>query len=172
MRSNTKKLVRSALFLAIAVIFQMVGKNQPFVGPVVNAILLLTAFYCGTILAVCVGILTPALALVSGVLPAPLGPFVPFIAAGNALFVICFGLFKNYGRIGGYISIAAGAVVKYIFLYFSATKIATALKLGIPQKVMKNLAIMMGTPQLVNALIGGVIAIVIIEILRKRVSLD
>ncbi|HEY5560893.1 MAG TPA: hypothetical protein VIK72_03900 [Clostridiaceae bacterium] len=51
MNKSTKKLVLSSLFLALAIVFQFMGKSLPtvsqlFVGPIVNALLLMTLVVC------------------------------------------------------------------------------------------------------------------------------
>jgi hypothetical protein len=169
MNKSIKSLVRSGLLLAIAIVFQAIGKNFPginqfLVGPVINAILLIGTFMCGIWWGTAIGILTPLTAWMLGQLTSPLGPFVPFIMAGNAIFVICFGLLKNKGQWGKYAGILSGAFIKYLFLYFSATKLIHLFKLKLPAKI----AVVMGIPQLITALIGGAIAIVLIEMLLKR----
>lgn len=171
--TGPQSLVRSGLFLAIAIVFQLLGKNIPqisqfLVGPGVNAVLLLTAYVCGTYYGVGVAALTPVLALIVGQFPAPMGPFIPFIIIGNIIYVLLFGILKDRTRTGKYIGAALGSFLKFLFLYFSATKLVPLLGLNIPAKVLPKLATMMGFPQLTTALIGSIIAILIIEILRKR----
>ena len=172
MKNNVNKLIKSALFLAIAIVFQTIGKSFPqlsqfITGPIINAILLITICVCDRWWAVGVGILTPALAGLTGQLAAPLVPFIPFIMAGNALFILIFSLFINYKRYGKYIGIIPAAFLKFGFLYLSVTYIIRLFNIKIPPKV----AAAMGVPQLVTALIGGVLACFIIEALKKRKQL-
>lgn len=173
MNDKVKKLVRASLLLAIAIIVQILGKNIPeinqfLVGPIVNAILILTTFVCGTWWGVGVGVLTPVIAWLVGQLPGPMAPFIPFIMIGNSLFVIFFGILKNQQKWGKYIGLLFGSFIKFLFLSFSAAKLITIFNIGLPSKVASKLVIMMGIPQLVTALIGGVIALVLIELLTKR----
>lgn len=168
MNNQVRNLVRSSLFLAIAVVFQMTIKQTPVVGPVVNAVLILTTYICGIPWGIYVGILTPLLAFATGTLNAALGPFVPFIMAGNAILVFFFGVFKTKEKYGKYLGLIIGALLKYLFLYLSATNLVSLFKLGIPQKLVKNLTVVMGIPQFYHALIGGTLAVLIIELLKKR----
>ncbi|MCY6370058.1 ECF transporter S component [Clostridium ganghwense] len=172
MNSQIRNLVRSSLLLAIAVIFQMTLKHTVVVGPVVNAVLLLTTFICGTVWGIYVGLLTPLLAFATGTLNAALGPFVPFIMIGNAILVFFFGIFKGKEKFGKYLGLVIGSLLKYLFLYVSATKLVSLFKLGIPAKLVKQLAIIMGIPQFYHALIGGAFAILIIELLKKRKQIE
>lgn len=174
MNNNLTNLTKSALFLAIAIIFQSIGKffpqfSQFFVGPAINAILILTTYICGLWWGVAVGTLTPLLAWLLGQLPPPFGPFIPFIMLGNIIFIILFGISKKYiKKAGEYIGIILGAILKYLFLYFSASKLINVFNLNIPEKVAHKLVIAMGVPQLITALIGGAIALIIIKILQNR----
>lgn len=177
---KTKNLVQAALLLAIAIAFQFVGKNFPnsqvFVGPAVNAVLILATFAAGTSYGIMVGILTPLLAFVLGQLNPILGPFVPFIMLGNALYVLCYGLLKNKGIIFNYLGFIVGSFVKFAFLYISSTKIIHLLHIGTSGKSSsvfgKLLLKTMTTPQLITALLGGFIAAVIITLLTKNKSLN
>jgi predicted membrane protein len=173
LNDKVKKLVRASLLLAIAIIIQILGKNIPeinqfLVGPIVNAILIITAFVCGTWWGIGVGVLTPVIAWLVGQLPGPMAPFIPFIMIGNALFVIFFGILKNQQKWGKYIGLILGSFVKFLFLSFSAAKLITVFNIGIQQKIASKLVIMMGIPQLITALIGSIISLVLIKTLTKR----
>lgn len=170
---NVNKLVKASLFLALAIVFQVVGKTAPqisqfFVGPAVNAILILTATICGGVYGALVGSLTPILALLTGQLASALGPFVPFIIVGNILFVLSYVMLSKRGKYGKYLGIIIGSFIKYLFLSISASKLIPLFKINLPTKIMNNLVIAMGLPQFITALIGGTFALILIEILRKR----
>ncbi|WP_309245209.1 ECF transporter S component [Clostridium sp. CF012] len=170
---NINKLVKASLFLALAIVFQVIGKTAPqisqiFVGPTINAILILTSAICGGVYGILVGSLTPLLAWLTGQLPSAFGPFIPFIIIGNILFVLTFIIVSKRGKYGKYLGIIIGAFIKYIFLSVSASKLIPLLKLDIPTKIANKLVIAMGIPQLLTALIGGAFALILIEILKKR----
>lgn len=175
MKSNAKFLVRSGLLLAIAIVFQFIGKNVPqlnqiLVGSVINAILLIAAFLCGTWWGVAIGVLTPVTAFLLGQLNSALAPFIPFIMIGNALIVISFGLLKGYRFWGKYVGVMLGAVLKYAFLAFSATKLIHIIGISLNPKVEKALITAMGSMQLITALIGGAIALMLIETLKNKLN--
>ena len=170
---NVNKLIKSGLFLALAIVFQVIGKSAPqvsqiFVGPAVNALLILTAIICGGTYGVLVGSLTPLLAYLTGQLASALGPFIPFIIIGNILFVLSYVILSNRGKYGKYLGITIGAFIKYAFLSISASKLIPLFNLSIPSKIVNKLIITMGIPQLLTALIGGFFALMLIKILRKR----
>lgn len=169
MNSNVKKLVRASLLLAVAIVFQMIGKANPaisqlLVGSIVNAVLLIAVFMCDTWWATAVGVLTPILAFLTGQLPTPMGPFVPFIAVGNAIYIIIFGLLIHRGKWGKYTGYVIGAILKFLFLSLSVQNLVQLFGIKLPQAASK----MMTTPQLITALIGGAAALIIIEIMKSR----
>lgn len=179
MNFKTSNLVKSALLLAIAVVMQLIGRfvpsiiNQFLVGPVVNAILIIAAFICGTGWGVAVGVLTPVLALLVGQLNPLLGAFIPFIMVGNALLVVFCGLFKKISKEKFQLKFAAigiliGAFAKFIFMYLSATKLIHIFGLNFAPKIVKQLPLAMGTIQLITALIGGALALIILSIFKNR----
>ncbi len=170
---ETKNMIISALLLTLVVITQILGKNIPqinqfFVGPMVNAMLLLAVYFSGVKWAILVGLLTPVLAFFSNVLALPMAPFIPFIALGNLLYVIIFSLIKNRKNLD-ILGVLIASFVKFLFLYFSATQLIELFALGIPQPVKEKLAIAMGIPQLITALIGGGIAIGLYKMLKRRI---
>lgn len=176
MNTNSKKLVRSALLLALAIAIQAIGSRIPqlsqlFVGSVVNAVLLMGVMICGTTWACMIGGLTPLLAWLIGQLAAPMGPFVPFIMIGNIILVLIFGLLYSDSKIRQIAGLILGAFLKFCFLYLSASKLVALFNLGIPKPIASKLVIMMGIPQLTTALIGGFIALLLFNILNKRKAL-
>lgn len=171
--SSTKKLIQTSLLLAIGIIFQVIGRNVPeinqfLVGPVINCILILAAVICGRWWGVGAGLLTPVMALLVGQLSAPLAPFIPFIMTGNAIFVLLFSIFQESKLVRRAGAVIIGAAAKYAFLAFSASKLISLFGLNFPPKIAKALVISMGIPQLVTALGGGALALILIEILSRR----
>lgn len=169
---NTENIVKSAVLLAIAIVFQFIGRNVPqinqfLVGPIVNGVLLLTTYICGIKWGAITGALTPIMALIVGQLATPMMPFIPFIIIGNILYVLLFGYLKER-KLGVYFGILVGSFIKFIFLFFSATKLVYLFGLNIPTKVLNALAVSMGFMQFVTAILGGIIAIIIISMLSKR----
>lgn len=171
--NTVQKLVRASLLLALAIAAQAVGRSFPqisqlFVGSVVNAVLLIAAISCGMQWGILVGGLTPLLAWSIGQLPAPFGPFIPFIMLGNIIFVVVFFLINKIGNKASIFGVIISSLLKFGFLSLASSKLITIFNLGIPQKVADKLVISMGTPQLITALLGGAIALVLTNILKKR----
>ncbi len=155
---TTRWIARTAILLALTVAFQMAGLPQPVTGPVVNAMLFLAALVAGPWAGVTVGICTPVIAFWRGILPAFLGPLIPFIGLGNAIMVLVFILLRTRQL---YVAIAAGAFAKYLVL-------STAVRLLVT--VPEPIALMMQTPQLLTALGGGIIALAVHHVIRNQFS--
>lgn len=154
-KTNIKWLTRTAILLAIALIFQMGGFPQFITGPFVNTVLYISALIVGWQGGVLIGILTPVIAAVRGILPPPLVPLIPFIALGNGVLVILFFWLKSKNKILG---IIIASVVKFLILVA-----AVNLLVQVPTPVAQ----MMSFPQLFTAIAGGFIALLIEKLLIR-----
>ena len=154
-QNRIRWISRTAILLAIALVFQMGGFPQFITGPLVNTVLYLAAMIVGWQGGLIIGIFTPVIAAMRGILPPPLAPLIPFIALGNAMLVILFFLLKSKNKIAG---IMIASVVKFLVLV-SAVKLLVQVPPAIAQ--------MMSFPQLVTALAGGFIALLIINIFKR-----
>ncbi|MGI6486166.1 MAG: hypothetical protein ACOX15_07705 [Tepidanaerobacteraceae bacterium] len=74
---NLRWITRTAILLAITLAFQMLGFPQVVTGPAVNGMLLISGTYVGGIGAVIIGLLTPFIAFMRGILAPPLAPMIP-----------------------------------------------------------------------------------------------
>lgn len=157
---RTRTLVWLGLALAAGFVPAIIH-TQWLTGPLVNSILILTAALVGPWAAIAVGVVPSGMALAAGLLPAALATTIPFIVIGNALFVAGFWTFRKNPLLG----VGIGAAVKFIFLAASSQWI---LNLLLADPFAQKVAIMLSWPQLYTALIGGVIALGILKIARKK----
>ena len=147
MENNKIKLItRTGILLAVALVVQMGGFPQPITGPLINTVLYLAALLVGSWGGIIIGVCTPVIAFMRGILPAPLGPMIPFIALGNSVLVIVFSLLKGKNKIFG---IIIASLAKYLILFTAVSFIV-----DVPDKIAQ----IMSLPQLFTALSGGVIA--------------
>ena len=162
---DTKKLVRSSLLLALALIFQIGFRQfaQPLVGPLVNMTLILTVLIVGPTSGIMVGTFTPIIAFIAGIIAVL--PLIPIIIIGNGLLVIVFYFFnsKLSFKKKSLISLILAAFIKFLFLAFS---VRTILPLFIP-KVPPVLIATFSLPQLYTALIGGILALAIYPLIKR-----
>ncbi len=165
-------LARLALLAALTMAGQAVGLPQPFTGPFVNAMLVLTLLLEGWIPAVVLGCVTPVVALARGVLPPALGPLLPIIAAGNALFVSACALgcrvwkcpLCRLGAMRGLGVVLAAALVKFTwFALWVWVLVPVVAGAALPPAA----AMALTTPQLFTALAGGAAALLLSAALVK-----
>jgi hypothetical protein len=169
---NTRFITRTALLLAIVIVFQLLGRfmgpyNNFIVGPIVNAVLIIataaSGLWSGTAIAVIAPIVS-ALTNKAAIAPIILA-FSPFIAAGNFIIVLSFSLLMKKSKVAGVIT---GAIVKFAFLYGAITVFAGLMNLK--PKVASSLTTLFSWPQLVTALVGGVIALIVIKLMGKQLG--
>jgi len=151
MRLNTKTLTRTALLLALAIAVQQFLKIQWLVGPSINAILILAVGYNGLLSGVTIGLLTPLLAFTLGIMP--LAVVVPFIMVANACLCLGYAWLKKAQPVLG---VLVGALLKFGFLALAVNFI-----IQVPPKV----ATALGFTQLITALTGGLVALIILKYL-------
>jgi len=156
MSRNVLFTTRTAILMALTLVIQMMGMPQYATGPLVNTMLYLATVFVGIWGGVAIGLVTPVIAFWRGILPPPLGPMIPFIALGNAVLVIVYGLVEKRSK---YVAIAAASVIKYLVLAGAVTFVV-----AVPPKIAQ----MMQLPQLITALAGGAIAILLSKILIQR----
>jgi len=164
---DTKNITRTALMLALTIVFQVIGRYIPLgqnsnfvVGPLVNACLIITASMVGLFGASFIAVAAPFGALMTGA-TVPL-PFVPFVALGNLVLVVLFYFLNKRNYIAGVIS---GAIIKFLVLY--ASILAFTNLANIPAKKASIMILTFGWPQLVTALVGGAIAFVVIKLAKR-----
>ncbi len=174
-------VTRTALGVALVVVAQLLGKVIPagaaIVGPfsatqlvtgsLVNCVLFVFTATTGIWSGVAIGILSSILASLVGVGPA-IPAVTPVIACGNAVLAVVFGLLHgkewNFPRWAA--SAVAAAVVKCAFLWVCVPFVLGLLS-GVPEKQVAAVSIMFSWPQGVTALIGGVLAMLVLPRLRK-----
>ncbi|MBN2224314.1 MAG: ECF transporter S component [Deltaproteobacteria bacterium] len=167
----TRQIAGTALMLALTAALQISGRYlTPFLGPanifvvgtLVNACLLIAVDYAGIRGAAVIAFAVPFTALLAGA-PIPL-PFLPFIGAGNFLLVLMSYLFKRKT-----IGIFVGAVAKFLFLFGA---VAAFLRLTqLPAALSAVLYFSFSWPQLVTALLGGVVYFATRRVLRFEPAL-
>ena len=157
----------------VAVGMVMLGMPQMITGVIVNMILILCTEKCGLEKAVILGMVTPIVAAFSGILPVALLLMIPFITIGNAIYVSIYSMLSERNRATAVIT---GAFLKFIFLFAAVSLIMTRpimLVIGSrPQSVPIPAAIvgMMSYPQLFTALVGGLLAVSILEVAKRLTS--
>lgn len=156
---NLKSIAWFVVLMAIVAFVPHYIHNQFVTGPIVNATLFLGTVILGTGNAILIGLIPSVVALVSGLLPAPLAPMVPFIMISNAILVLVFSYTR---KINYWAGVFGGTLFKYAFLYLTSTIVVNLVSNH--NIALKAAAQMLTWPQIVTALAGGIIAFGIIKI--------
>ena len=168
----TETAVMLALLLALQVLTKPLG--QIVTGSCVNGVLAIAALLgggCG----VTIALISPVLAFLLGIAPQILT--VPAIMVGNTVYVVLLRLLAGKTRKFGVKHILAwfvAAVAKFASLYaivvwlicgvFSESLLAAGT---LKAPMLQALPVTFGVPQLITALIGGAVALLIVPVLRK-----
>lgn len=173
MRDKTKFLTRTALLLAVAIAFQFLGKFIPYnnfiVGPVVNAVLIIATAVAGLWSGTAIAVIAPMVSAFTNkaaIAPLVLG-FSPFIIIGNFIIVLSFHLLRKKNKVAG---ITIGAVLKFGFLYAAISIFTSVVKMK--PAFAATLTNLFSWPQLVTALIGGAIALIILIAVGKSLKYE
>jgi hypothetical protein len=172
-------MTQTAVMLALLIGVQFVTRSfgQFVTGSMVNLILLVSVFIIGIYGGITIAILSPILAFLAGIGPAFI-QIIPFIAIGNTLFVaiawiISKASISNSNKKDIMISsigLIAASVSKFLFLLFGLVTIALPLIPGIKEKQAAVIGASFSWPQLVTALIGSMLAMIIIPQLKKALK--
>jgi len=129
--------------------------NQLLTGSIVNATLFLAAWRLGLINASVIAILPSTVALMRGLLPAPLATIIPLIILSNLILIAIYTLFEKKT-----FAFVPAAIIKFAFLY-----LVSLMLIGItPAPIL----MMLVWPQLITALVGGLFATLAIKTLLKK----
>ncbi|MDA3845414.1 MAG: ECF transporter S component [Vallitaleaceae bacterium] len=177
-----KKIARTGLMLAITLVFQIGFRQfaQPLVGPLVNMMLIFTTLSIGLPYAIIIGTLTPIVAFSLGIIG--IFPIIPIIAIGNIAYVSIFFLMSRLIKTGTTnmksdktritknivswtVSILTASLVKYALLYGGVMLILPLVLEKVPAPIIAAFSL----PQLYTALIGGVFAIIMYELIKQRI---
>ncbi len=173
MNKTAKWITRSAISIALIILFQFVTKalgQQLVTGSLVNLVLALAALLFGAGVGAAAAIVSPFVAFLLGI-NAQIA-VVPAIAVGNLCYVLVIvllvKLMKNVKlpeRVKNIIAVIGAALVKFAIQYLLIVKwIAPAF---LPAKAQPTIAASFGIMQFFTACIGGVIASLIAPLVKK-----
>ena len=177
MNKKIRWITQTALMLALLVALQALTKplGQLVTGSCVNAILAVTVLVAGLSSGITVALISPVMAFLLNIAPQILT--VPAIMVGNAVYVVLLYVIagrdsRNTIRLVG--AWLAAAAAKFAVLYaivvwlicgvFSAALLASG---ALKPPMLELLPATFSWPQLVTALIGGGVALLIVPMLRK-----
>ena len=177
MNRKIRWITETAVMLALLVALQALTKamGQIVTGSFVNTVLAVTALVVGLSGGITVAVISPVLAYLLGIAPQILT--VPAIMVGNCVFVVLLAVLagkdhKNIVRqVMAWVAAAAAkfaalyAIVVWLICGVLAESLLASGALKAP--MLKALPATFSWPQLITALIGGGLALVITPVLRK-----
>lgn len=187
MNKKLRWITETAALLALLICLQAVGAwipnqlvKQLITGTLVNCVLAVAALYAGCGSGAVIGLVSPIFAYLLGIAP----NFITVlpIMVGNVCYVVLLRLIcgRKVRPIWRQpVGLAVAATVKFAVLYLLVVKLVCGVlaqdllgkKLGetvlLAQPMLKMLPVMFSWPQLVTAVSGGIIALVISPVLRK-----
>jgi hypothetical protein len=170
-KPNVIYLTKFTLLLAIATFAPFIGFHSQWItGPLVNAALILSVFMIGARGTLLIGMLPSTIALSTGLLPAILAPMIPFIIISNSILILVIDFFYkkqliNKDNINYGIGLIVGAGLKALFLFLTSSVVIGLL---VNKALAPKIAAMMSWPQMVTAVIGGVIVFGFLKILGNK----
>jgi hypothetical protein len=147
-------------FLALALVLPILPA-QFISGPLVNAMLIIVTVVLGKRSAWALALIPSPVALLTGVLPLALMPMVPLIMISNLILIWGFDVWRNKNF---FLALGLGSVLKFLFLFGTSHLLNTVYLHG---ALPKPILLMMSYPQLLTALMGGVIAYAFLKTLKK-----
>ncbi|MDD5146136.1 MAG: iron hydrogenase [Candidatus Pacebacteria bacterium] len=162
-RYQILSLAKFGTLLGVAIIAPLLHQ-QLITGTIVNAVLFASTIFLGWPAAVTIGVLPSLFALAFGTLPQPLALMIPFIVASNAILVISFYFLKSKGF---WLAVLAAAFLKFLFLLAASQLI---IKIALNGPIAKSIAQMMSLPQLITALLGGVLVYCALRLSKRPIA--
>ena len=176
MKKKILWITRTAVILALLVTLQVVTKSfgQFVTGSCVNLVLALSVLLAGLPCGLVVALVSPVLAFLLGIAPQVLT--VPAIMAGNCVYVLLLHVLFAKQLWRQAIALICAAVAKFLTLYGIVAGLICGvlaehlLKTGLLKAPMLQLLpATFSWPQLVTAMIGGLLAILMLPVLRKAI---
>lgn len=176
MNKKIRWIAETAIMLALLVTLQVLTKGfgQLVTGSFVNGVLAVAVLLGGLGCGITVALISPVLAYLLGI--APMFLTVPAIMVGNAVYVVVLYVLagRNDSIVLRVIAWAAAAAAKFAALY----GVVVGLICGVLSErllaagtmkppMLKALPATFSWPQLVTALIGGAVALLMVPVLRK-----
>ncbi len=190
MKKSIYWITETAALLALLIALQWAGSQIPVpgikqlvTGSFVNCVLLVAALLVGKSSGLVIALVSPVFAFLLKIAPGMILS-VPLIALANVSYILLVSLIA--GKTGKPlwrqpVALAAGSVVKFGVLYLLGVKLFGGILFNtlsgqtllgmelMSQKVLKQMTGAFSVTQLITALIGGTVALLIVPVLRKAI---
>lgn len=179
MNKKIRWITETAVMLALLVSLQALTKplGQLVTGSCVNCVLAIAALVGGPLCGLVIALVSPVLAFLLGIAQQYLT--VPAIMIGNSVYVILLAQLlgnKDHKFVRQTVSLVVAAAAKFGVLYLIVAKIICGILAprllaagALKEPMLSVLPATFSWPQLITALIGGLIALLIVPVLRKAI---
>ena len=169
-------ITRTAVLVALLIALQWATAGtqafagQYITGSLVNCVLAVSVLFGGLWSGVAVALVSPFCAFLLGIGPAMI-QIVPCIAVGNLVYVLVLWALAGRKKNAVWLRFAAvlvAAAAKFATLYVAVVKLVIPMlgeALKAPQ--VQKFTAMFSWPQLVTALVGGTLAMLVLPLIRK-----
>ncbi|MDR0314564.1 MAG: ECF transporter S component [Oscillospiraceae bacterium] len=173
---RTLYITQTAVMLALLIIIQFVTRpfSQLVTGSLVNLILFTSVLVIGLSCGLTISVISPFFAVFFQIGP-PIA-VAPFIVIGNIVLVVLVWLIRNFiispdvkRKTIAAAGMTAASVIHMAFLWIGLVTIALPM-MGLPGKQSTLISAMMTWPQLITALIGSALAMIIVPPLKKAMK--
>lgn len=171
---KTVWIARTAVCLALLIAIQFLTKSlgQLVTGSCVNLVLAIAALIGGVWSGVTVAAISPFCAYLLGIGPAFL-PLVPCVSLGNAVYAVLFallvgGFLQKKKLTAAYGSMVLAAAAKFAALYLVLVRLVAPAV--IPAAKLSTVTAAFTWPQLLTAVIGGVLACLTAPVLCRALE--
>jgi len=175
---TTAWIARTGLFLAVAVIAQLIGSQmgggiagQIITGSLVNMALIVAGITAGISSGISIAVLSPCLAFLLGIMK--FAPAIPIVIAGNIAIVIITAFIYNYysksemklalQKLFILLGMIFGAFFKCVLMWISALYILPLFVAKVPPAIISSFSL----PQAVTGTIGVILAMLTVPSLLK-----
>ena len=174
MKKKTLWITETAALLALLIALQWVTKplGQLVTGACVNTVLAVSALFCGLSSGLTVALLSPLFAYFLNIAPNLIA--VPVIMVGNSLFVLLLSVLSGNQIWKRILAWLVAAAAKFSAMYALITWVICGLLADfllsqgiLKTPMLKMLPATFSWPQLITALIGGGVALLIVPMLKK-----
>ena len=182
METNKKRIIwitRTGILVALLIAVQwLTAGTQAFAGQyitgsLVNCILAISVLFGGLWSGVAVAALSPVCAFLLGIGPKVI-QVVPAIALGNLVLVMALHILLPVWPMPVWrkvIAIAVSAAAKFVMLYLAVVQVLIpAMGPSLPEKQAAAFSVMFSYPQLITAIIGSTLAMLLLPVLRKAIK--
>ena len=172
---KTRQLTLTALLLALCIASQFLKNTSVYLtGPVINCILIIAAVFCGFWSAVALSLITPLTSwLITGSpLMSAIPLIIPCIVAGNVILIVSVwcSIRRKLCTRNLLSGVLFGAVLKAAFMGGTISLLLVPLlgpTTGLPVPALAAARVTFSITQLITALLGGALAVLIVPTLRR-----